>query len=270
MPTFQRGHTTIHYTDTGAPAGKPDAPVIFFGHGLLFSGWMFEPQIAALRSDYRCIAIDWRGQGSSPAALGGYDMDTLTIDVYELLRHLDVSVVNFVGLSMGGFVGVRLAARHPEIVHSLALLNTSVGPEDPEKRKKYLLLTKAYRLTGPRPLRKQVAPIMLGPDSQDAPWIDEWIDRLARADARGVARSVEAVAERDPCEAEAGRVIAPTLIIAGARDAAIPKEKSQAISELIPQAELHVVEDAGHSSSLEKPDEVTALLSGFLGANNAG
>ena len=267
MPTFQRGHATIHYTDTGAPAGKPDAPVVFFGHGLLFSGWMFEPQMAALRNDYRCISIDWRGQGSSPVGLGGYEMDTLTIDVYELLRHLDVPVVNYVGLSMGGFVGVRLAARHPESVHTLTLLNTSVGPEEPEKRKKYMLLTKAYRVAGPRLLRKQVAPIMLAPDNLDAPWIDEWIDRLARTDSKGIIRAVEAVADRDPCETEAGRIFAPTMVIAGEHDLATPKEKSQQIADIIPQAELHVIPGAGHSSTLEKPDEITALLTRFLAAN---
>ena len=79
MPTFRRGHTTIAYTDTGAPAGREDAPVVLFAHGLLFSGWMFHPQIARLRDRYRCVTIDFRGQGNSPRALGGYDMDTLSL-----------------------------------------------------------------------------------------------------------------------------------------------------------------------------------------------
>jgi len=60
MPTFTRDGATIHYIDTGPPAGRLDAATVFFGHGLLFSGWMFHPQIAALRSRYRCVAIDWR------------------------------------------------------------------------------------------------------------------------------------------------------------------------------------------------------------------
>ena len=48
-----------------------------FGHGLLFSGWMFHAQVEALRARYRCVTVDWRGQGESPAARSGYDMDTL-------------------------------------------------------------------------------------------------------------------------------------------------------------------------------------------------
>ena len=58
MPAFTRDGATIHYSDTGVPAGRPDAPTVFFGHGLLFSGWMFHPQIGALQNEYRCVAID--------------------------------------------------------------------------------------------------------------------------------------------------------------------------------------------------------------------
>jgi pimeloyl-ACP methyl ester carboxylesterase len=56
MPMFSRGDVSIAYDDTGAPRGRPGAPTIIFGHGLLFGGWMFRQQIDALRDDYRCVA----------------------------------------------------------------------------------------------------------------------------------------------------------------------------------------------------------------------
>jgi 3-oxoadipate enol-lactonase len=49
MPTFTRSSATISYSDTGAPPERADAPTVFFGHALLFSGWMFHPQITALK-----------------------------------------------------------------------------------------------------------------------------------------------------------------------------------------------------------------------------
>ena len=264
MPTFQRGHTTIAYTDTGAPEGKPDAPVVFFAHGLLFSGRMFEPQIEHLRADFRCVAIDFRGQGNSPRALGGYDMDTLTVDVAELLRHLQIPVVNFVGLSMGGFVGIRLAARYPESVHTLTLMDTAATAEEPANRTKYKTLAKVYRLTGVRPLRTRDAPIMLAPENVDAPWVEEWISRLDRNDRAGMIKAIESVADRDPCEDEAVRIIAPTLIMVGAEDAATPPAKSRRLGELIATTRFHEIPGAGHSATLERPDEVNAILSAFL------
>ena len=89
MPTFTRDGATIHYSDTQPPGGRPDAPTVLFGHGLLFSGWIFYPQIAALQDEYRCVAIDWRGQGDSPATTGGYAMDTLADDAVALIAHLE-------------------------------------------------------------------------------------------------------------------------------------------------------------------------------------
>ena len=269
MPTFQRGHTTIAYTDTGVPAGREDAPVVFFAHGLLFSGWMFQHQIAHLRDRYRCVTIDFRGQGDSPRALGGYDMDTLTVDVSELLRHLQIPVVNFVGLSMGGFVGIRLAARNPEIVHSLTLLDSAATAEEPANRSKYKTLSKVYRVAGMKPLRSRVAPIMLADRNLSAPWVEEWMAMLERTDRAGLVKAIESVADRDPCEDEAIRIIAPTLVVVGAEDAATPPDKSRRIAELIATTRFHEIPGAGHSPTMERPDEVNAILEAFLSEYNA-
>src|ERR1700759_3685724 len=108
MPTLRINGTTVAYDDTGAPPDHPDAPTIVFGHGLLFSGWMFDAQISALRDRFRCVTIDWRGQGKTPPTTsGGYDMDTLTADAVGLIGGLGLGRVHYVGLSMGGFVGQR-------------------------------------------------------------------------------------------------------------------------------------------------------------------
>ena len=264
MPTFRRGHTTIAYTDTGPPPGREGAPVGFFAHGLLFSGRMFQHQIGRLRDRYRCVAIDFRGQGNSPRAIGGYDMDTLTVDVAELLRHLQIPVVNFVGLSMGGFVGMRLAARNPESVHTLTLMSTAATAEEPANRRKYRMLSKVYRLAGITPLRSRVAPIMLAEGNLTAPWVDEWMARLAETDRAGLVKAIESVADRDPCEDEAVRIIAPTLVMVGAEDAATPPAKSHRIAELVSDSRFHQIPGAGHSPTMERPDEVTAILEAFL------
>ena len=161
MPTFARGSATIAYSDTGAPPERADAPAVFFGHALLFSGWMFHPQIAAPKSQYRCVAIDWRGQGDSPAANDGYDMDTLTDDAVALIESLRVAPVHFVGLSMGGFVGQRIDARRPELIRTLTLLDTSAGPQ--RDATKFKLLSTVFRVTGIGVLRKTVLPMVFAP-----------------------------------------------------------------------------------------------------------
>lgn len=272
MPTFIRDGAVIHYTDTGPPAGRPDVSTVFFGHGLLFSGWMFHPQIAALQDQYRCVAIDWRGQGGSPACSDGYDMDTLTEDAVALIGLLEVAPVHYVGLSMGGFVGLRIAARRGELLRSLTLLDTSAGAEDPAKAARYKLMARIYGVTGISPLRRAVASLMFAPsfvaDPASKPLINEWERRLRRCRRSGVSKAVLAVANRAPVDHELAAIDVATLVIVGADDAAIPPDSAQAIADRVPGARLERIPDCGHSSTLEQPDAVTGLLREFLLRNS--
>lgn len=273
MPTSTRNGAVVAYTDTGAPAGRPDAPTIVFGHGLLFSGWMFDQQVEALREQYRCVAIDWRGQGDTPATAGGYDMDTLTLDAIGVIDDLGTAPVHYVGLSMGGFVGQRIAARRPELLRSLTLLDTSAQKETPRAAVEDVALSMIYRLAGIGPVRRPVLKIMLGPafrnDPASGPVIDEWMRRLERTDRAGLAKAVLAVATRKPVEAELGRITAPTLVICGADDVPTPVTRARRIADAISGAKLEIVADAGHSSTIEQPERVTALIAQFLASVDA-
>ncbi len=268
MPTFERGSAVIHYSDTGAPPGNPQAATVFFGHGLLFGGWMFRAQIEALRDRYRCVAIDWRGQGDSAPAADGYDMDTLTDDATALIAMLGVEPVHYVGLSMGGFVGQRLAARRGGLVRTLTLLDTSAGPEDADNARSYRLMARVYRLTGISPLRGRVQPLMFGKpflaDPANEPVTDEWARRLRRCRRSATSQAVRAVADRPGVEHELGRISAPTLVIVGADDVATPPPKSRRIAELVHGARLVEIPACGHSSTVEQPEAVSELLVDFL------
>ncbi|MFT4264811.1 MAG: alpha/beta fold hydrolase [Nocardioides sp.] len=259
----------VHVEDTGAPA--PDAETIVFGHGLLFSGRMFAPQVAALRDRYRCVTIDWRGQGlSAPAPDGRYDMDVLTDDVLALVDSLGPGRVHYAGLSMGGFVGIRLAARHPERLASLTLFDTSAGPEDPANVGRYKLLALVYRLVGLRPVAGRVAPIMFGASSLAGPRADELVggllDGLRGVDRAAMRQAILGVCDREAVADLLGRIVAPTLVIVGAEDVATPPPKASAIAEGIPGARLEIVPGAGHSSTVEQPEAVTALIEELLRA----
>jgi 3-oxoadipate enol-lactonase len=268
VPTLTIDGATVSYSDTGAPKAHPDAPTIVFGHGLLFSGWMFSAQIEALRNDYRCVAIDWRGQGDSPAAKTGYNMDTLAGDAIALIEQLGVAPVHWVGLSMGGFVGQRIAARRPELVRSLALLDTSAEPEGLKNAVQDQLLANVYRFVGIGPVRGPVVKLMFGPTFRSDPRheavVGEWFEQLSRRDRAGIRRAVIGVAKRDGVTDEIGRISAPTLVAVGEHDHPTPPERSRKIAELIPGARLEIIKNSGHSSSIEQPEAVTALLESFL------
>lgn len=262
--------TVIGYSDTGAPHGLPDAPTIVFGHGLLFSGWMFHPQIAALKDRYRCVTIDWRGQGETPPAPGGYDMDSLTGDAVTLITELGLAPVHYVGLSMGGFVGQRLAARHGALLRSLTLLDTSADAEEPGKAAERRRLALFQLFFGMGPILGKVRPLLFGPsflaDPASADLLGEWLRRLRRSRRSGIRKAVLGVADRKPVDGEIGGITLPTLVIVGADDRATPPGHAERIAARIPGATMTIVPDCGHSSTLEQPAAITGLLAGFLSA----
>lgn len=275
MSLVELNGTSIAYEDTGAPAGNPHAPTILFGHGLLFSGWMFSHQVAALSDRYRCVTVDWRGQGDTPPARsGGYDMDTLTADAIALIEHLGVAPVHYVGLSMGGFVGQRIAARRGELVRSVTLLDTSPDREPVWSALRETAMSAYYRFFGVRLLEAPVLKLMFGPaflrDPASRPVIDEFIARLETRDREGMRRAIMAVATRKPVYSELGRITAPTHVVTGADDTPTPVAKGRRIADAIANARFSVVPESGHSSTVEQPDAVTRLISEFVQAVDRG
>ena len=258
----------IYIEDSGVPSGRPSAESVVFGHGVLFSGRSFAAQVARLRDRYRCVTIDWRGQGRSPAAESGYDMDTLTQDVVRVIDVLRLGAVHYVGLSMGGFVGMRLAARRPDLVRSLMLLDTSAGPEDPASAARYRLLARIYRLFGMKPVRSRVEPILFSPtslaDRRLRVEIDAWLEQLGSTDRVGTKKAIYGVIDRLPIVGELDRIVAPTLVVVGADDVATPLRESKELVARIAGARLAIVPDAGHSSSIEQPEAVADLIEQFI------
>lgn len=258
----------IGYTDTGDPNGRSDSPVIVFAHSLLFGSWMFRAQIDVLREHYRCIGIDWRGQGGTQPTRDGYDMDTLTADAVGLIRALRLAPVHWVGIGMGGFIGQRVAARHGELVRSLTLLSTSAGAQDRSKIGRYTRLTWAVRFFGVDLVRGKVAKLLFGPaflaDPAAADIIAEWAERLDRIDSAGTRKAIRGAIGRAPADPELTAITAPTLVAVGVDDAVTPIADAWRLTELIPEARFEVIENAGHCCVLEQPGVVTALVQSFL------
>ncbi|WP_405136634.1 alpha/beta fold hydrolase [Nocardia sp. NBC_01388] len=268
MPTIDVNGITLAYTDTGAPPGRPQAQTIVFGHGTLFGGWMFRQQIDALRDRFRCIAIDWRAHGDTPAPRTGYDMDTLTADAAALITTLETSPVHWVGLSSGGFIGQRLAIRHSDLLRSLVLIDTCAIAASTRVIRRNTLQASLFRIMGPRILRHTIAPLMFSPAylsrTEGKAAVDEWLDRLGQCSQRGIAQAMRAAMIRPSVEGELNRITLPTLVVVGANDAMTPPRLARQMANLIPSAQLEEIPGSGHCSVLEQPSDITRALEQFL------
>ena len=260
MPDIAIRDARIHYVDEGS---GPET--IVFAHGLLWSGEMFRPQIDALSGRYRCIAFDFRGQGRSAVTRSGYDMDTLADDTRALIEQLGAAPCHFVGLSMGGFIGMRLAARHPRLIASLALLATAADREPRANVPKYTLLSAVARTVGLGRVVKPVMKVMFGATFLADPAREAEREArrrdLSSVDRVGAVRATWAVITRLPIEDELARITAPTLVLSGEGERAVVPARSRRTAERIPGARFQLLPRAGHTSTLEEPAAViTALL----------
>jgi pimeloyl-ACP methyl ester carboxylesterase len=263
MPELEVPGALLHYEVTGE---GPET--IVFAHGLLWSGDMFAAQVAALSDRYRCVTFDFRGQGRSQVTADGYDMDTLSADAAAVIEGLGCAPCHFAGLSMGGFVALRLALRRAELLRSLILLETTADPEPAPNVPRYRRLNLVARWLGLRLVAGRVMPIMFGEkfltDPARAAERALWRRRLVANHRLGISRAVRGVIERRGVADEIHRIDLPTLIVVGDQDVATVAAKSERMHARIAGSKLVVVPGAGHSSTVEEPAAVTAAIGDFL------
>ena len=252
----------LHVRDVGL------GPPIVFSHGLLWSADMFDPQIRALSGRYRCVSYDHRGQGRSQIPKQRtIEIQTVTEDAIALIESLRLAPCHFVGLSMGGFVGLRIAARRPELVRSLTLLETAADPEPRQNLSKYRVLNTLARLNLLALAAPRVMPILFGQSFLEDPARAaerKALLRQLRANRRRIYRAVNGVLEREGVEHELKRIRCPTLIVRGDEDRAIALERVLSLHGYIAGSELVRLPAGGHTVTLEQPDEVNRLLSDFV------
>ena len=262
MPMLPVGDTELYYEDEGA--GVP----IVFSHGLLWSGRMYRAQVAALRDGFRCVTFDHRGQGRSKTSPSPYDMETLADDAARLIDALKLGPCHFVGLSMGGFVGLRLALRRAELLRSLTLIDSAADPEPRLNVPKYAVMEWLSRRLGMRMLVPSVMRIMFGRaflrDRARAGLRAEQAAELASLQPDRMRAALDSVVRRQPVTHGLGSIATPTLVLHGADDRAIVLPRAQKMAAAIPGAQLLVIPRAGHTSTVEEPEAISRELRRFV------
>ncbi len=262
MPYLHVNNAELYYEEAGA---GPET--IVFSHGLLWSGKMFAAQVEQLKTRYRVITYDHRGQGRSEATARECDMESLTEDAAGLIKALKAGPCHFVGLSMGGFVGMRLAARYPDLLKSLVLMETSAQPEPAENVPKYRTLNTVVKLLGTWAVKGPVMKIMFGQkflhDRSRTQLRKQWEKEL-KSNQKTITRAVEGVISRQGVEEELKKIQCPTLVMVGDQDVATVPAKARYIQQHIAGAELVIIPGAGHTSSVEEPAFVNGALETFL------
>lgn len=258
MKSIEINGARIAYQDSGPEGGD----VVLLSHTLFFNSSMFDPLVDLLNeAGYRTVAYDHRGQGaSSPGTLDELSMDSLTEDAAALIQGLNLGPVHAVGNSMGGFVALRLAARHPELLRTAAALGSSAEEEFAIAEFEPMLEILGEK-GGPANLIDTILYVMFGDTTLAAggPFLGQWRTYMSQLDP-SIRDSAYQVVHRTRIVEELQGVTVPVLAVAGAEDHTYPQPISGTNIAAATGGAEHTVAGAGHSIALEQPAAVADLL----------
>jgi len=238
--------------------GPEDAPALVLANSLGTTLAMWDAQIPALSEGFRLVRYDHRGHGGSPVPEPPYAIEDLGRDVLAMLDGLGIERFSFVGLSIGGMVGMWLASEVPERISRLVLVCTSalLGPKEVWDER-----ISVSRKDGVGALEDAVLERWFTPEFRAAR--PETVERVGRdlreTSAEGYAGCCAAIRDMD-LRSRLGSIRAPTFVISGSDDPSTPPEHGEFIHDGISGSEFMVVEQAAHLANIEQPETVNRAI----------
>lgn len=246
----RRDGARLYYEVHGDPI-RPSV-VLLEGMGGDIPGW--RRNIPHLAAELFVVAYDHRGNGHSAAPDAPATMTTFAEDLLGLLDELRLERVHLYGQSFGGMVAQEFALTHPERVRSLVLACTHAGQSHlvpsrgraPKDQPWLQLYSPSFALTHPEHVAED---LRVGSAQPQHP--------------QGQRRQWEAVQSWDAFE-RLPELRVPTLVLHGSDDQLIDVENARVLAERIADAELVVLEGAGHVYHSEQADRADAVVLDFL------
>jgi 3-oxoadipate enol-lactonase len=243
-------------------------PWITLSHSLACNLRMWDEQAQLLRKRCRVLRFDTRGHGGSEAPDGAYTLDQLADDLVGLLDAVGIYQTHFVGLSMGGMIGMTFTLKYPGIFRTLVLCDTT-SRVPPEAQPVWDGRIRTAQEQGMEPL---VEPTLqrwftepfrsLRPDMMKR--VGEMIRSTPVAGYVGCCHAIPKINLTD----RLGAIDFPTLIIVGDQDVGTPVAMSEAIHDAIADSELVVLKNASHLSNLEQTEDFNSALDRFLASHH--
>jgi pimeloyl-ACP methyl ester carboxylesterase len=227
-------------------------------HAFPLDSSMWERQISAPSTEVLVVAPDFPGFGKSDGVLPVLTMDAAADHAVDAATRAGLDQMVVCGLSMGGYVAFSVWRRHRDRVIGLVLANTRAGADDEASKERRRALAARLKAEGNGFLVESPPPLL----SDRAP--EELRQRvkaiIARQPPEAIASASLGMAERPDSTGDLAGIDVPTLVLTSSRDTLIPPEASTPMAQQIPGARLAIIEDAGHLSNVEAPDEFNRLL----------
>jgi len=262
----------LYVNDTG----ESDLPVVLCLHSLFLDSRMFDGFVERARGKYRVIRPEFRGQARSD----GRETDIITMDqdaddIFALMDYMGLDRVNLLAQSMGGDVAARLAGRQPQRFTSLVMAGSSCRSEPDEQRDRFMAwIGKAGEQGFINDSLQETVEVMFGPTSRSSTdpervaAVELWTERI-NAVPRSLYPAMKGVILRENAVPLLPNITCPALIISGEGDTARPPSWGKEVADGIPNSEFLLLENVGHSPTLEVPSFIYPIILAFFDKHNS-
>jgi|AntAceMinimDraft_13_1070369.scaffolds.fasta_scaffold15271_2 pimeloyl-ACP methyl ester carboxylesterase len=263
--SIQAASGEFHVDDSGE---QDLVPVVCF-HSLFLDNRQMDAFTEAAAGIFRVIRPEYRGQGRSCAANG--DIVTVEQDAGEMAAVLDamgITNAHFLSSSMGGDVGLRVAANRPDLVRSMVITGSSARAEPSDQLAEFRVWVDDVGERGfVDDVLDTTVKIMFGKTTLNDPnrvgIVQLWTDRIA-ALPTSLKPAMAGVIERSSVVAQLAYISVPCLVISGEECIARPPEWAKELADGLPNSELWMMSGVGHSPLLEVPEVVNPRILEFF------
>lgn len=259
---FARVNGVVLHHEVRGPA---TAPVLVFSNSLGTDFRIWNDVVARLGGDFRVVLYDKRGHGLSEATPAPYRLDDHVGDLSALLDHLGVARAAVVGLSVGGLIAQRLAARRPGLVSALVLMDTAhkIGTAEMWNQRIDTVTTRGIGAMSDAILERWFTPAYRRADNAD---FVGYTAMLTRTTVDGYAGTCAALRDADLTQSTAALKM-PLMCIVGDQDGSTPPDLVRSTADLVAGSRFEIIEGAGHLPCIEKPAETARLIEEFVTRN---
>ena len=249
--------------------GEGSSPIIFL-HGFPFDKSMWRGQVKFFKSTYRLISCDIRGFGKSTDEESAFSINLFADDLIELMDQLNIERAILCGLSMGGFIALNAVKRFPERFEALILCDTQCIADTAEVKTKRYKIIEEIEAEGVTRFNEEFIKSVFHEDSltNKKEVVEQLTDIVFSNSKHIIQQGLVALAERSETCSSLHEIAIPTLILCGREDEVTPLAESKAMNASIEGSTLHVINNAGHVSNLEQPDEFNNHMFEFLTSND--
>ncbi|UKA00527.1 alpha/beta hydrolase (plasmid) [Photobacterium damselae subsp. damselae] len=229
-------------------------------HGFFMDSRMFKHQVEKLSSDYRVITIDLRGFGQTKWTHEPFSLYDYVDDIISIANSLHIKEFILGGMSMGGYIALRLALKHQDRVKALLLMDTQADRDNQETIESFKQLRDNWvNKTARAQIIDSLLPIIIGHDLEEAAfWRSVWMNYSSDS----IKYPMNAMLERD--DIDVSKISAPALILHGSDDLGIPITLGKKLYKSLPNSYFISVPQGHHASIMINHEYCNNTIIAFL------